>query len=65
MLKGVLELEGYTVILTQNASKATRAIEDSSDSYLLMTDNFHLNLDVREALTHSTTVKKYAIVSGR
>lgn len=50
MLKGILELEGYTVIFTQNASKATRVIEDSSDYYLLFTDNLHVNLDVRDAL---------------
>lgn len=50
MLKEVLELEGYTVICTQNASEAIRAIEDSSDYYLLITDNLQVNPKVREAL---------------
>jgi hypothetical protein len=50
MLQQVLELEEYADIRTRNSSEAVRDIEESTDSYLLLTDNLHVNPEVREAL---------------
>ena len=35
----------------QHATEAIRAIEDTSDSYLLFGDNFHLNPEAQQAFT--------------
>ncbi len=51
MLQMVLEIEDYTVIATQSASEAVDAIENTSDSYLLFADNFHLNPEAQQAFT--------------
>lgn len=50
MLQQVLEVEGHTVICTRRGAEVIRAIEESDDSYLLFTDNLHVNPSVREAL---------------
>lgn len=50
MLHEVLELEGHTVTMTQSVSEAMRALEESSDPFLLFTDNLHVNPEVRVRL---------------
>lgn len=51
LLEACLMAEGYSVTSTANASEVIRAIEDTSDSYLLMADNFHLSPEAQQAFT--------------
>jgi hypothetical protein len=51
LLQMVLEAEESIVTTTQHAAEAIRAIEDTSDSYLLVADNFYLNPEAQQAFT--------------
>jgi CheY-like chemotaxis protein len=51
MLEACLTAEGYSVTSTADASEAIKAIEDTSDSYLLIADNFHLSPGAQQAFT--------------
>lgn len=50
LLQFVLKAEGYPFTATPDASEAIQTIEDSADSYLILTDNLQVNREVREAL---------------
>lgn len=51
ILQMVLEAEDYTVVVTRSATEAVRIIEDSSDSFVLFTDNYHVNEEGQRAFT--------------
>lgn len=46
-----LEGDGYTSIAMQSAAEVVQTIEDSSDYFLLFTDNYHVNPEAHEAFT--------------
>lgn len=50
-VQAILELEDYIVIATRQATEVIRVIEDSDNSYVLLTDNFSVNPEAFEALT--------------
>ena len=45
-----MEIDDYTSIATRSFAEALSIIENSSDSYLLFTDNLQVNPEVRNAL---------------
>lgn len=51
ILEFTLELEGYTVMVTQSAAETLRIIESSSDVFVLLADNYHVNPEARQAFT--------------
>lgn len=51
MVQLVLEAEGYTIVATRSAAEAIRIIEDSTNQYVLLTDNFSVNSESLGALT--------------
>ncbi len=62
-----LEAEGYTVMATQSATEALRAIEDSDDIDTLLADNFHLNPEAQHAFTYLSqhpTLRQRVMVVG-
>lgn len=51
MLRLVLELEGYTVLVTRSAAEAVRIIDGDTNSFLLFTDNYHVNQEGQQVFT--------------
>lgn len=49
-VQAVLEIEDYIVIATRQATEVIHIIEESNDSYVLLTDNFGVNPEAIEAL---------------
>jgi predicted xylose isomerase-like sugar epimerase len=67
MLQCTLEVEGYTVQSIRSAAEAVQIIESSSDSFLLLADNFHLNPEAQQtltALTHRSELRKRVNIIG-